>query len=64
LTFIDGKFQLTLTDQIGRTYGIEASSDLNNWTRVATYTNIGTVVRFIDEGTTNSTQKFFRAVTP
>jgi outer membrane protein assembly factor BamB len=64
LSFVDGKFQLTLTDQIGRTYGIEASSDLRAWTRVATYTNIGGVIRFIDNTTTNSTQKFYRAVTP
>jgi len=64
LSFVNGKFQLTLTDQIGRTYGIEASSDLGVWTRVATYTNIGGVIRFIDEATTNSAQKFYRAVTP
>jgi hypothetical protein len=64
LSFVDGRFQLTLTDQIGRTYGIEASSNLSVWTRVATYTNIGGVIRFIDEATTNSAQKFYRAVTP
>jgi len=62
--FVDGKFQITLTDQIGRAYGVEASSDLANWTRVTTYTNIGGVVQFIDNASTNLSRRFYRAMTP
>lgn len=64
LHFIDGKFQLVLTDQLGRTYGIEVSSDVVNWTRVATYTNLNTAIKFIDETAGDAEQRFYRAVTP
>lgn len=64
LSFVDGSFQFTLTDQIGRSYGIEASSDLKTWTRVATFTNLTGVASFIDNATTNLNRRFYRAVTP
>ena len=64
LSFVNGKFQFALTDQIGRTYGVEASSDLVNWTRVTMYTNIGSVVQFIDNASTNLSLRFYRTVTP
>jgi trimeric autotransporter adhesin len=64
LSFVDGSFQFTLTDQIGRTYGIEASSDLKNWNRVATFTNLNSASHFIDAATTNLNRRFYRAVVP
>jgi outer membrane protein assembly factor BamB len=64
LSVVDGNFQFTLTDQLGRSYGIEASTDLKNWTRVATFTNLAGVSRFIDAASTNLNRRFYRAVVP
>jgi hypothetical protein len=64
LSFVNGSFAFTLTDQIGRTYGIEASSDLKSWIRVAIFTNLDRVSQFIDTATTNQNRRFYRAVTP
>jgi hypothetical protein len=64
LHFVDGRFSLTLSDALGQSYGIEASADLLEWVRVASYTNITEALRFVDQNSTNSTQRFYRAVSP
>jgi len=64
LAFVDGEFQFLLRDQIGRTYGVEASTDLASWIRVATFTNLGGVSQFRDNASTNLNRRFYRTVTP
>lgn len=61
---VDGKFAFTLSDQLGRSYGIEASTDLTNWVRVASYTNSGGTFQFVDPSPTNQNHQFYRAVVP
>ena len=63
--FANGQFRLLLSDPLGRAYGIEASSDLFNWTRVTTFTNLGGYSEFVDNpGTNDSPHRYFRAVIP
>ena len=62
--FVNGTFQFLLADQIGRTYGIEASADLVDWTRVITFTNLGGFTPFRDAAGANLNRRFYRTVTP
>jgi hypothetical protein len=62
--FVDGQFTLFLSDLVGRTYGVLASSNLVNWTRVTTFTNLGSYSQFIDSASTNMSQRYYRLVVP
>ena len=64
MAFVNGQFRLTLTDQFGRSYGVQVSSDLVNWTRVTTFTNLGGYSEFIDTNGSNMSQRYFRIVIP
>jgi hypothetical protein len=64
LSFVDGQYRLLLTDVLGRTYGIEASSNMVDWTRLTTFTNIGAVTEFIDRESAQTRMRFYRAVIP
>ena len=55
-------FQATLSGQPGRTYVIEASTDLITWAPVATNTLSGTAWTFADPVAPSVRQKFYRAV--
>ena len=60
-TLLDnGSFQATLNGQPGRTYVIEASSDLLNWAPIGTNTLRGTTWDFVDSNAAAS--KFYRGV--
>ncbi len=52
--------QLCIDGQIGRIYTVEASSDLTNWTPLASVQYTGGTLRFTDAS--SSTQRFYRVV--
>ena len=54
-------FSLTLAGETGVSYVIEASSDLNTWTPVATLTASNGTLNFTDPDAGNSSQRFYRA---
>ena len=57
----DGNFQFAVVGPPG-VYAILASTDLAAWNKLATLTNQEGFVRFFDESTRLSPQKFYRAV--
>jgi subtilisin-like proprotein convertase family protein len=58
----DGCSQATLQGQSGKTYVIEASTDLIHWTPILTNTLSGSLWNFVDVNSTNYMQRFYRAV--
>jgi hypothetical protein len=64
LSYKDGVFRLTLFPDWGASYGIEASSDLQNWQRLVTFTNLIHAAEFIDADSAQNPQRFYRAVSP
>jgi hypothetical protein len=57
-----GRMLLRIPGNLGRSYIVQFSSNLLNWTNLATVTNTGPAVSFIDNGTTNQTRRFYRTV--
>jgi hypothetical protein len=59
-------FQLTITGEIGRTYRLQASADLqvSNWVDLFTFTNTLGTTNFIDSYATNLPKRFYRAISP
>jgi hypothetical protein len=55
------QFTLTLGGELGRRYGIEASTDLMEWTPLAELTNSTGHVEFSDALPAGSSQRFYRA---
>lgn len=62
LSLVNGKFNLSLMNQNGRPYSIEASTDLLYWRRVTTFTNGTSVMPFIDPESDRLERRFYRAV--
>ena len=58
----NGNFQLLLTSGIGSCSGIEASTNLIEWTSLGIVTNTTRTVRVSDPDATNHRQRFYRAV--
>ncbi len=58
----DGSVQVTLQGQSGKTYVIEASADLLNWTPILTNTLSGPTWDFADGKSANGANRFYRAV--
>jgi hypothetical protein len=58
----DGSARVTLQGQPGKTYVIEASSDLQTWTPILTNTPDGSTWSFLDLESPNLTKRFYRAV--
>jgi uncharacterized delta-60 repeat protein len=54
-----GQFTLTIGNELGRPYVVEASTDLTTWTVVGTVTNLADWVRFSDPAYLQN-QKFYR----
>jgi len=54
-------FRMTLSGLFGARYEIDASSDLTNWTPLATLTNTYGAVQFTDGAATNLLHRFYRA---
>jgi uncharacterized repeat protein (TIGR01451 family) len=59
----DGTFKATLQGQIGKSYVIEASTGLFNWTPILTNTLTASSWNFVDANRTNFNRRFYRAVT-
>ena len=57
---MDGVMQITLTGEAGRTYVIEVSPDVSNWTPIHTNIANGGVLQFDDTDATNSSTRFYR----
>jgi hypothetical protein len=58
---LNGQFQLRLTGESGRSYVIEASSDLRSWTPMRTNTITGGSVDILDPDTAGYGCRFYRA---
>ena len=56
-----GQINLNLVGELGRTVVIEASTNLVNWTALATNLLGASPCCFIDPGSTNSPARFYRA---
>jgi len=54
--------QIRITGALGCTYTIEASSDLVTWTPIASVDNTSGTLQFVDPGTRNFTQRFYRVL--
>jgi|GEM_PF-3023754 len=54
-------FQYSIDGENGRTYGIEASEDLRQWTSLSDVTNTNALSVFIEPTATNKTFRFYRA---
>ncbi len=54
-------FRMTLSGLFGAQYEIDASSDLINWTPLATLTNTYGAVQFTDAAATNLLHRFYRS---
>ena len=53
-----------LTGQSGFDYGLQASTNLIDWTQIAVLENTNGVVNFSDQSSTNYPMRFYRAVAP
>ncbi len=56
-----GGIRLNVRGQVGLSYGLEASIDLANWTKVTVQDNTTGSIEFVDQPTTNAV-RFYRAV--
>jgi hypothetical protein len=57
---LDKSFQMVLQGQSNQSYVIEISSNLVNWTSLATLTLTNTQMPFVDSGATNASHRFYR----
>lgn len=58
----NGGFQINVTGVAGRSYVIEASTDLVHWTAVANFVSDGEAMQFLDREAANSLWRFYRVV--
>lgn len=58
----DGSFEFTVTGIPGRTYAVECSSNLVDWTAFTTFVGTNAVMYLRDPGATNYTRRFYRAL--
>jgi len=56
----NGQFGFTLQGQVGGRFEIQASTNLVNWTNLATLTNVTGTIPFLDPAT-NFNRRFYRA---
>jgi hypothetical protein len=59
-----GQIQLNVSGYAGDVYRVLASTNLSDWTSIATVTNIGGAVQFNDTAMTNYSRRFYRLVMP
>ena len=57
----DGSFSATVEGAANRTYSVEISSDLTNWTELRSLVMTNATVPFNDTSATNAPQRFYRA---
>jgi hypothetical protein len=58
----DGTFRFALTGSTGRTFEIQATTNLTDWTPIGTVFNAGGTVPFVDALTPGAGQRFYRAL--
>lgn len=63
-TNVNGMPVYQLTGQSGFDYGLQASTNLTDWTQIAILENTNGVVNFFDRDSTNYPMRFYRAVAP
>jgi|GEM_PF-6482602 len=56
------QMEVCVDGQMGRIYTVEASSDLTNWTPLASLRNTDGVLRFTDPDANNTGQRFYRVM--
>ena len=56
--------RISLSAETNRTYRIQASDDLNLWTDLTNFWGATTTTNFLIPDSTNSSHRFFRAITP
>lgn len=56
-----GSFSLLIVGEAGQKYDVQTSSNLTDWTTVATVTNTTGTVPYIESMPTNATQRYYRA---
>ncbi len=61
---VNGLPVFQLTGQSGFYYIVQASTNLINWSNIATLANTNGVVSFTDPASTNFNRRFYRAVAP
>ena len=59
-----GAVQVTLTGVAGRTYSIQASSDLTNWLTITNVDLTDPPGQFVDPAAAGFSQRFYRAIVP
>ena len=62
--FSSGQLQLTLSAEPGRSYSIEASSNLRDWVAITNIVSTATSLQIVDPGLLAIKQRFYRAVSP
>ena len=62
MTLTNGLVELKVKSWSGFICGIEASSDLINWTRLTTLTNSTSTLQFMHSDAPKHTQRLYRAV--
>ncbi|MHB8524118.1 MAG: carboxypeptidase regulatory-like domain-containing protein [Limisphaerales bacterium] len=60
----DGRFQLTAYGEAGRSYTVQVSTNLLDWTPLTTLVNTNGTMTVVDPATTNLNYRFYRAVAP
>jgi hypothetical protein len=63
--WLPGKaFGFTLSSAVGASYEIDTSTDLSNWSSIASLVATNSALQFIDSTATNSPQRFYRVHSP
>jgi hypothetical protein len=60
----NGSAQLTLNGSAGMNYTVQASSNLANWTPLASFVATNAAMAVVDPTATNFSHRFYRATTP
>jgi hypothetical protein len=58
----DKTVRLTVSGMFGHTYGIDASSDLQNWVRITTQVSTNSVIEFTNNDAASYPRRFYRPV--
>jgi hypothetical protein len=58
----DGTFRMTIQGEVGRSYRVDGSTDLINWTSVTTWMSETPTMIFTDPQATTFQRRFYRVV--
>jgi len=57
-------FTMNLLLEAGRSFRVQASSNLQTWTDVTNFTSTGMASQFLDAGAINQVRRFYRVISP